>query len=118
MTNILEPMKKYEKLKMSVYELNTSRATSNNLAGRGLGSLGPYPIHAADGYYTRDSSCIVLLMVTPQLQCLQATTKGKLVGYQKPALSLCQDEICVWNYFASTRIVFTFVQLFSSVGPA
>jgi len=32
----------------------------------------------------------------------------KLVGYQQPFLSLCQDGIRGWNHFSFMWIVFTF----------
>jgi len=91
----------------------------------------PYPRYT--WYYTCDSSCITMLLlhqkvfvnrlviVTNRLAnglfkknlLCSKNSLTKIVGYQQPTLSLCQDSIRRWNHFAFMRIVFTFVQLFS-----
>ena len=91
----------------------------------------PYP--RCTWYYTCDSSCITMLLlhqkvfvnrlviVTNRLAnglfkknlLCSKNSFTKIVGYQQPTLSLCQDSIRRWNHFAFMRIVFTFVQLFS-----
>ena len=55
----------------------------------------PYPIHAADGYYIRDSSCITLLWLQHNHKVCVATTKRKLVGYQNLSCSCVRMEFVV-----------------------
>jgi len=100
----------------------------------------PHPIHAADGHYTRSSSCITLLwlhhnhkvsvsyhkadlsVVTNPLanvlffMCFIVRTFWRNCSWLSTAyLSLCQYGIggWKWNHFAFMWIVFTFVELFS-----
>jgi len=55
----------------------------------------PYPIHAADGYYIRDSSCKTLLWLQHNHKVCVATTKRKLVGYQNLSCSCVRMEFVV-----------------------
>ena len=97
----------------------------------------PNPIHAADGHYTRNSSCITLLWWHHNRKMSISHHKNGLVSSQQSVgrwfyflcfvvrifdetgwlstayLSLSQDGIRGWNHCAFMWNVFTLVELFS-----